>query len=405
MKISYITMQFPVPSETFASLDINTLIEQGHEVKVYALRFKHLNYDSLISERGHENLQVTHFNFASILNTMHFIVTNPLKFFKVFFWIFRCCCTSPKHLFKSFILLPSSISIFMNILDDKPEVVHLFWGHYPSIVGYMVKEYMPKTIVSLFLGAHDLIVSFPCSKHFSRQADLIFTHSKANVSLISSLSAKTKNIYSIPRGTRLNFFSEFACYKFQDFSKPIFITASRLIEDKGVDDVLLIFSIIIKYKPNAELYIAGDGPFRSKLELLADELNVSSRVIFLGHIGHDKLLSFMSKSHIFLLMSRYKSERLPNVVKEAMYQRCVIITTDTIGIDELITHEKDGYIVPKSDIDTATQYVKKCISYQKESEKMAQRAHEKIVNEFDVNLSMKKYCTLWKSVIEGSENK
>ena len=40
MKISYITMQFPVPSETFASNDVKTLKSLGIDIDVYTLKNK-----------------------------------------------------------------------------------------------------------------------------------------------------------------------------------------------------------------------------------------------------------------------------------------------------------------------------------------------------------------------------
>lgn len=402
MKIAYITMQFPVPSETFASSDVNALIALGYEVSVYSLRFRHQNYHSMVSERRHEGIKIYHFSFFSLLSSIQFSIANPIKFLSLIFWVVKCCYRSPKHLIKCLILFPSAIAIFKEILKEKPEVVHLFWGHYPSMVGYMVKRYMPNTVLSLFLGAHDLVASFPGTKKLSPQVDLVFTHSKANIPLISSLGVETKSLHVVHRGTRLNYMIQADSCKFQNFNKPVLMTAARLIKEKGIDDVLRIFSGVVSINPNAVLYIAGDGPFRSELELLADKLGVSAGIVFLEHVEQEVLKDYMAQSHIFLLMSRYASERLPNVIKEAMYQRCVVITTDTVGIDELVSHEQDGFIVPKGNFELATEYAKNCITDQRFASKLTLRAQEKIVNHFDVNLSMEKYSNLWIDLIDSS---
>jgi glycosyltransferase involved in cell wall biosynthesis len=69
-------------------------------------------------------------------------------------------------------------------------------------------------------------------------------------------------------------------------------------------------------------------------------LGLEDKVMFLGHVSQKKLLVKMANANFFLLMSRYESERLPNVVKEAMYQRCIVVTSDTQGINELVNHGK-----------------------------------------------------------------
>ena len=395
MKISYVTMQFPVPSETFASLDVNALISQGHEVFIHCLRFKHVDYKSMMASRNHSEEYVDHISLMSVFNALGFILLNPLKTFNLVFWILRCCSGHPKHLIKSFLLLPSILSVFSTIKKQRPDIVHLFWGHYPSMVGHMVKKYLPGTVVSQFLGAHDLMSAYPGSVALSRDADLLFTHSKANIPFIASLGIDSSKINVVLRGTRLDYSSDLSSGKFDSLESPRLITACRLIEEKGVDDVLKIFKGIKKIKPGATLYIAGDGPFRLKLEVLAKKLSVLSSVVFMGHVNQQKLLEQMSASHMFLLMSRYPSERLPNVVKEAMFQECVVITTNTTGIEELISHLKDGFIVDKGDYSTALKYAETCFSDHSKIRALSEKARKKIESDFDVNKSMARYALLW----------
>ena len=42
MKVAYVTMQFPVPSETFACNDIKMLLEKGVDISVFTLKNKHI---------------------------------------------------------------------------------------------------------------------------------------------------------------------------------------------------------------------------------------------------------------------------------------------------------------------------------------------------------------------------
>lgn len=403
MKISYITMQFPVPSETFASLDVESLRQQGQVVSVYGMRPRHVQFESLMVERGHTGLSVTHFSFASILVFFAFLLRHPFMTFSLLVWVFSCCAKTPKHLLKSLVLLPSAISIFSSVLKEKPDVVHLFWGHYPSMVGYLVKKYMPNTVVSMFLGAHDLVSAYPGSVRLSEDADVVFTHSESNLSMMSEIGIDTNKVNVVVRGTKLDFPIESAANKFEELNDPVFLTAGRLIEEKGVDDVLRIFQGVLNHYPRAILYIAGDGPFRLRLEKMVSDLGLQGQVSFLGHVEQVELINVMSKTHFFLLMSRYPSERLPNVVKEAMYQECVVLTTNTYGIDELIEHGVDGFIVEKGDWESGLDSINTCLADGASAHSIAMKAKQKITEKFDVNVSMRNYIELWQVVKDRKE--
>ncbi|MBE0472222.1 MAG: glycosyltransferase [Methyloprofundus sp.] len=395
MNVAYITMQFPVPSETFASLDIESLRQQGQDVSVYCMRPKHVQFENLMVDRGHTRLKVTHFSFVSIIVFFTFLLRHPFMTLSLLGWVFFCCAKTPKHFFKSLVLFPSALSIFSSVLKEKPDVVHLFWGHYPSMVGYLVKKYMTNTVVSMFLGAHDLVSAYPGSVRLSEDADVVVTHSKSNLPMMAELGINVNQVNVVVRGTKLDFPVEGVDNKFKELNEPFFLTAARLIEEKGVDDVLRIFKGILNHYPRAFLYIAGDGPFRLKLEKMVSNLGLQRNVSFLGHVNQVELIKVMSKTHFFLLMSRYPSERLPNVVKEAMYQECVVVTTKTHGIDELIDHGVDGFIVEKGDWENGLDSVNTCLVDEVSAHSISVNAKQKVIDKFDVNISMNTYINFW----------
>lgn len=305
----------------------------------------------------------------------------------------------PRHLVKSIILLPSAVSIFASIYKAKPDVVHLFWGHYPSMVGYLVKKIMPGTTMSMFLGAHDLVSAYPGSVSLSRKVDVLFTHSRSNLSMITQLGIDESKVNVVVRGTKLDFLTDGDINKCEKLSTPILLTAGRLIEEKGVDIVLKVFQGLLLTQPNAILYIAGDGPYKNSLMDMAKSLSTEKNMVFLGHIEQTELINVMARSHFFLLMSRYPSERLPNVVKEAMYQKCVVITTNTTGIDELIVNNVEGFIVGTHDADSALSYINGCLKDREKMRSISTAAKLKIKENFDVNISMTTYVKLWTDAI------
>ena len=57
----------------------------------------------------------------------------------------------------------------------------------------------------------------------------------------------------------------------------------------------------------------------------------------------------MQSASIFLSLSKKPSERLPNVLKEALWAGCAVISSDTEGIQELVADPSMGMIVQPDD--------------------------------------------------------
>ena len=399
MNIAYVTMQFPVPSETFSSQDVEALRRQGHSVVVYGLRPRHKRHSQMMTERQHLNLRVINFGISGLWGFLTTCFFDPKAFFYILTWVFLKNRKSPRHLLKSLVLLPSVISIYSDLKKYNPDVVHLFWGHYPAMVGVLVKKFCSESLVSMFLGAHDLEENYVGSVDLANRVKLIFTHANSNLDTLARMGIDINNAHVVHRGTRTSLVKA----GFERFDKmmekPSFVTAARLIEEKGVDDVLRIFSSILKSYPMATLAIAGDGPQRKALEAFAVNMGCADQVSFLGHVAQAELISLMSRSNFFILMSRYAAERLPNAVKEAMLQGCVVVTTRTLGIEELVQDAVNGFVVDMGDCRAAFERVEKCVVSPPLAKNIACSARKHVMESFDVDASMRKYISVWEDEI------
>ena len=395
MKVAYVTMRFPLPSETFACNDIQALIGMGHEVEVFCLREKHKDHDALVNERGLQDIAIHHVSLKSTLYFFVWVLIHPLMFLSVFFWNLYYCLLKPKHLLKSLALFPAACLHFHSIQTKRPDVVHLFWGHYTSLTGYLVSRFMSTTVLTQFLGAHDLVTDYPACFQLAANVDGLFTHSASNIRTIERKLCRPRSINVVFRGTKVERMASSHLMKFDDMSAPVFMTACRLIEAKGVFEVLGVFARVHSVYPSAKLLIAGDGADRARLESRVQELNLKRHVHFLGHIAQSELIQYMSQLHVFMLLSRYASERLPNVVKEAMCQECVVFTTQTDGIEELINSPIEGVIIKDDALAMLDNTVVAMLADKESMKTIASAARTKITKGFDVNACMAKYVDFW----------
>lgn len=119
----------------------------------------------------------------------------------------------------------------------------------------------------------------------------------------------------------------------------------RLLKIKGVYELLDAFKQIDC--DDLYLFYAGDGPEMDELKAMAND-----RVVFLGQIDFDHIVSLLDTSDIYCLPS--VSEGMSTSVLEAIATNAFVITTYNGGARELITSDEFG-IITKSNTTEETK--------------------------------------------------
>lgn len=126
-----------------------------------------------------------------------------------------------------------------------------------------------------------------------------------------------------------------------------FIFVGRLIESKGIKELLNIFAS----RPNANLIIAGDGQLRTLIERYENQYH---NIKYLGFVsGLDNLIPLYKKASFVIMNSQRTStweELFGIAIIEGMACGCVPITTDHTGPKEIITIEENGLIYEEGKI-------------------------------------------------------
>jgi len=122
-------------------------------------------------------------------------------------------------------------------------------------------------------------------------------------------------------------------------------TAGHLEEEKGCEYLLQAAAQVSAQDGKVTFLLVGDGSQRAKLEHLAEDLGISSNVIFMGYRNDvPKILSVMD---VFVLPSLY--EGLPNALLEAMAACRPVVATQVGGIAEVVADGETGILVPPRD--------------------------------------------------------
>lgn len=115
------------------------------------------------------------------------------------------------------------------------------------------------------------------------------------------------------------------------------VTTGRLVKNKGFENVIKTFALITKKNKNATLIIIGDGPERNRLENLTKTLNIRNKVKFLGYIGPERRIEFLTRlkeSEVFIFLSKYEGQGINTM--EAITARLPCIIADNSGLHDYI---------------------------------------------------------------------
>lgn len=139
----------------------------------------------------------------------------------------------------------------------------------------------------------------------------------------------------------------------RDTEPPNILSVGTLIPSKGHELLLRAFAVLRQRYPNVSCDIIGDGPERSRLAQLADDLRVASKVRFLGRQSRKQVAEAMRRCTVFALPSRY--EGLGCVYLEAMSAEKPAIACRGQGIEDVIRHGDNGWLVDPDDLNAMTK--------------------------------------------------
>jgi len=140
-------------------------------------------------------------------------------------------------------------------------------------------------------------------------------------------------------------------------SIPILVSTGRL---EKVKNFPFLIKVLSKVNIDFKCYIIGKGSEEDRLKSLVKEMNLESKVIFLGYMNQDLLNEVYRYANLFLVTSHYESFSIAAL--EAMGSGLPVIGPDIDGIKNLVEEGVNGYIY-KSDYEfSLKETIEKAVS-------------------------------------------
>ena len=241
------------------------------------------------------------------------------------------------------------------IRDEKPDILH---AHYATSYG----------LVAALSGFHPLIVSvwgsdvyeFPHLSSLNRMTVKYLLGKADRVLSTSHAMAEEASRYCncrigiTPFGVDTEVFRPLPR---KGHDGIIFGTVKTLSGKYGIDILLRAYALLRKHMEEGTcesvktgLVIAGDGPDRKDLEMLAESLGIDRETVFTGRIPHDGLPELYAGIDVAVFLSRAESFGVSAV--EAMACGVPVIASDADGFREILAGGA-GVTVPRENPEAA----------------------------------------------------
>jgi GalNAc-alpha-(1->4)-GalNAc-alpha-(1->3)-diNAcBac-PP-undecaprenol alpha-1,4-N-acetyl-D-galactosaminyltransferase len=177
--------------------------------------------------------------------------------------------------------------------------------------------------------------------------------------------------------------------------RPSLVAIGRFQHNKGFDLLLNAFARVKDQYPDWTLTIIGDGPLRSYLESLRDELGLDDRVHLPGFV--DNIYHALKQADLFVMSSRW--EGMPMALMEAMSCGLPVISTDCrCGPREIIRNGIDGALVPPENVEALSAAMDQLMSDESARKRLASRAVE-VTERFSVEQVLGRWEQLLRSKV------
>ena len=165
-----------------------------------------------------------------------------------------------------------------------------------------------------------------------------------------------------------------------DFESNTILSVGNLIPIKGHELLLRALASILPHYPHISCEIIGDGPEHRRLARLASECNLAGRVRFLGRQSRMQVADAMRRCMLFALPSRY--EGLGCVYLEAMSTEKPVIACRGQGIDEVIVHGSNGWLVDPGNLQELIAALSLLLENQRLRRQLGMAARRSILQRF-----------------------
>lgn len=389
MRIGLVLSSVPAYSETFFRSKIRGLVENGHEVIVFANN----PADEIIEG-------------CKIVPPVN-IIGNPInRLFESIKALVTVCSKAPitvgRYVHLEWKRQPDLKRIIKQLIINSHILPYsLDWLHFGFATMGLKREFVGEAMgakVAASIRGYDISI-YPlkhpeCYSILWSKINKLHTisHDLLNVAYKHGLP----NDKEVVKITPAIMYNNFTLKETRKFTEPLkLLSLGRLHWKKGMEYVLKALAELKQSGIKFTYTIVGDGDQKERLVFAVHQLNLQDRVKFIGKVSHHEVPQLLFDHDVFIQYSI--QEGFCNAVIEAQASGMLSIVSDAEGLSENVEHDVTGFVVPRMQSSALSKAIQHLHELPVEEKiKMSVKAQERVRNLFDLheqNIAFNKFYT------------
>jgi colanic acid/amylovoran biosynthesis glycosyltransferase len=361
LKLVYVVGRYPELTTTFIEREIKTLRQLGNiQIQVVSIRYP-LTLGSVLPEYQ-EILDNTlylvprswlAFNWlAFIVANLRFIFLRPLVYFGTLIYLLSHAHPSLKDRFMTILHFWQGVYAAHLLSSQEFDHLHAHFIDRAVVVALVVSRLLGKSY-SLTAHANSIFTKKILIREKIVNARFMVTVSRYNKAYLleNYPGLNPEKIHVLHPWVDLSGFTPLPTRPASERFR--ILSVGRLVEKKGHQDLIEACRLLKERGLDFECQIAGNGPLMKQLVKLVAQSNLNDKVRLLGGQPQSKVVQLLSSwADVFVLPCVIAKDGdrdgIPVSLAEAMAMELPVISTDIVGISELV-QPGTGSLVPPHD--------------------------------------------------------
>ena len=178
-------------------------------------------------------------------------------------------------------------------------------------------------------------------------------------------------------------------------------SVARLSPQKGLLELIAATDLIVKRQPSTRVVVIGDGQLRPRLEEEVRRRGLGQSLFLAGTLSRQEVAGWLAAADLFILPSRYEGGPA-TALMEAMASGCAVIATDVSGVDELITDDTLGRLVPPQNVRELANAAVELLDDRAARARIGDNARRKVTASFTIETCMQRTVAVFDELMPAT---
>jgi len=302
-------------------------------------------------------------------------------------------------------------SVLQTVRKESIDIINAHWVVPQGIVTRLVQSFLPVPVVLTVHGgdifAFQGLVGRLLKRLALRGADACTANSAFTRGQLLQLCPSAE-VSIVPMGVDVTEFEP--KQRNVDVRRKLGVDAEmilfvgRLVEKKGVHNLLSAMQQVLRKSPQATLVLVGDGTQRQELERMAERLEIAGSVRFLGKLPHEHLPEYYAAADLFVGPSVVDrsgdTEGLGVVFIEAASAGLAIVGTSVGGISDVLIPEVTGIAVEPDQPEALANAIERLLGDEPLRRRLGEAARQHALRQFSWSQVAERFSDVFRRALE-----